>query len=100
MNTKRQKAMAHLALAWACLRCGAKTRRGTACQSAAIKGKTRCRIHGGRSTGPSAEARKRMSQANMVHGRYCRATIELRRLLAKERRSVREWLRMVEVCWP
>ncbi len=37
-----------------------------------------------------------MSQANMVHGRYCRAVIELRRMLAEERRSVREWLRMVE----
>jgi hypothetical protein len=96
MDTTRQKAMAHLALAWACPRCGAKTRRGTACQSPAIRGKARCRIHGGRSTGPSAEGRKRMSQANMVHGRYCRATVELRRMLAEERRSVREWLRMVE----
>lgn len=27
-------------------RCGAKTRRNTACQSPAIKGKSRCRLHG------------------------------------------------------
>jgi len=27
-------------------RCGAKTRRGTACQSPAVKGKSRCRFHG------------------------------------------------------
>jgi hypothetical protein len=28
-------------------RCGAKTRRGTACQSPAVRGKRRCRMHGG-----------------------------------------------------
>ena len=29
------------------LRCGAKTRRGTPCQSPAVRGKKRCRMHGG-----------------------------------------------------
>ena len=33
-------------------RCGAKTRAGTPCRKAALKGKTRCRLHGGRSPGP------------------------------------------------
>ncbi len=28
-------------------RCGAKTRRGTPCQSPAVQGKKRCRMHGG-----------------------------------------------------
>lgn len=28
-------------------RCGAKTRRGTACMSPAVVGKKRCRMHGG-----------------------------------------------------
>lgn len=28
-------------------RCGAKTRRGTACRSPAVSGKNRCRMHGG-----------------------------------------------------
>lgn len=28
-------------------RCGAKTRSGTACRAAAVRGKTRCRMHGG-----------------------------------------------------
>lgn len=33
-------------------RCGAKTRRGTSCQSPAVKEKTRCRLHGcGRGSG-------------------------------------------------
>jgi hypothetical protein len=34
-------------------RCGARAKRtGQPCQSPAIKGKARCRMHGGRSTGP------------------------------------------------
>lgn len=28
-------------------RCGARTRKGTPCASPAVKGKTRCRMHGG-----------------------------------------------------
>lgn len=28
-------------------RCGAKTRQGTPCRSPAVKGKSRCRMHGG-----------------------------------------------------
>ena len=29
------------------LRCGAQTRRGTPCQAPAVRGKARCRMHGG-----------------------------------------------------
>ena len=32
-------------------RCGAKTRKGTSCKKAAMRGKQRCRNHGGGSTG-------------------------------------------------
>lgn len=32
-------------------RCGAKTRRGTSCQSPAVQGKKRCRMHGGTNPG-------------------------------------------------
>lgn len=35
--------------------CGARTRRGTACQALAIPGKGRCKLHGGLSTGPRTE---------------------------------------------
>jgi ribosomal protein L19E len=28
-------------------RCGAKTRSGTSCRAAAVRGKSRCRMHGG-----------------------------------------------------
>ncbi|MED4864996.1 HGGxSTG domain-containing protein [Bacillus subtilis] len=37
--------------------CGAKTKKGTVCQKAALKN-GRCRIHGGKSTGPKDKKRK------------------------------------------
>lgn len=36
---------------WNAPRCNAKTRAGTPCQAPAIKGKTRCRMHGGKGSG-------------------------------------------------
>ena len=40
---------------WPGQRCGAKTRRGTACQRPANKKNGRCRLHGGASTGAKTE---------------------------------------------
>ena len=40
---------------WPGRRCGAKTRRGTACQRPANKTNGRCRLHGGASTGAKTE---------------------------------------------
>ena len=40
---------------WPGKRCLAKTRRGTECQRPAITTSGRCRLHGGRSTGPRTE---------------------------------------------
>ena len=51
--------------------CGAKTRSGEPCSKFPIKGKRRCRLHGGLSSGPkTAEGRARISAANTKHGRY------------------------------
>ena len=51
-------------------RCGAKTRKGTSCMSPAMEN-GRCRMHGGKSTGPKTdEGRERISEANWKHGRY------------------------------
>jgi hypothetical protein len=51
-------------------RCGAKTRRGTACQGPAMPN-GRCRMHGGPSTGPrTPEGRERSRQASLKHGYY------------------------------
>jgi hypothetical protein len=41
-------------------RCGARTRAGGSCQAPVVRGKSRCRMHGGLSTGPrTAEGKAR-----------------------------------------
>jgi hypothetical protein len=60
-------------------RCGARTRRGTCCRSAAMKN-GRCRMHGGLSTGPkTAEGLERSRRANFRHGNYSAAAERRRR---------------------
>lgn len=45
-------------------KCGAKTRRGTPCAMTPEPGKRRCRLHGGRPTGPkTAEGKTRIAEA-------------------------------------
>jgi transcriptional regulator with XRE-family HTH domain len=45
-------------------RCGAINRDGANCRAKAVKGKTRCRLHGGLSTGPrTPEGRARLAEA-------------------------------------
>ena len=52
-------------------RCGARTRAGCPCRAPAIRGKLRCRMHGGRSTGPrTPEGLTRLRVARTIHGRY------------------------------
>ncbi|MGO9575278.1 MAG: HGGxSTG domain-containing protein [Terriglobales bacterium] len=51
-------------------RCGAKTRRGTACQAPAMAN-GRCRMHGGASTGPrTPEGLARSRRSRWKHGQY------------------------------
>jgi hypothetical protein len=55
-------------------RCGARTRTGTPCRAPAISGCDRCRMHGGRSTGPrTADGLARMVAAKTTHGGYTEA---------------------------
>jgi hypothetical protein len=56
-------------------RCGAKTRQGTACQCPAIRGRSRCRIHGGLSPG----APRGVQNGNFVDGYFTAEAIEERR---------------------
>jgi hypothetical protein len=52
-------------------RCGARTRAGCPCQAPALRGKRRCRMHGGASTGPrTAEGLARLRAARTTHGGY------------------------------
>ena len=70
--TTKRRGNPNLALA---PRCGARTRAGCACRSPAIRGKLRCRMHGGRSTGPrTAEGMERLRAARTVHGGFSAAT--------------------------
>ena len=71
---------------WPGQRCGAKTRRGTACQCPANKKNGRCKVHGGASTGPrSEEGRARISAANLRHGKCTKGKLEKRRNLSSEK---------------
>ena len=58
-----------------CTQCNATSKRTKErCRAPAIKGKTKCRFHGGKSTGPrTAEGRARIAKAHTVHGRETRA---------------------------
>ena len=63
-------------------RCGAKTRKGSACIAAALWSDrserfTRCRNHGGLSTGPrTPEGIERIRRAVTKHGRFSSASSE------------------------
>ena len=74
-----------------CLQCNAKSKRtGIQCRAPASKGKTKCRFHGGASTGPKTErGRQRCAAARTKTGTDSRkARIEraegMRRLRALE----------------
>jgi len=68
-------------------RCGATTRRQTKCGQPAVRNRRRCRLHGGKSTGPrTPEGLERSRRANWKHGVYSRET---RELLANNRRRRR-----------
>lgn len=58
--------------------CGAKTRKGTPCKAPAMKN-GRCRMHGGKSTGPRTVAGlERLKKARTKYGYYSRESKELR----------------------
>lgn len=75
-------------------RCGARTRRGTACRCPAVWSTrsdryTRCRIHGGASTGPKTlEGLARSRKANWKHGAFSADAKLLAAFHARVRRSV------------
>jgi len=63
-------------------RCGARTRSGSACNSPAVQGKKRCRMHGG-ARGSGAP---RGNQNALKQGRFTRAVFA-------ERQRIRELVR-------
>ena len=78
-----------LPLAQASPRCGAKTRTGNPCRSPAMSN-GRCRMHGGKSTGPrTQEGLARMRKAKAKHGLYSAEAVSRRRALG----DVLRWAR-------
>ena len=74
--------------------CGARTRRGTACQKSPVAGRTRCRLHGGLSTGPKTpEGKARIAAAHWKHGRRSRAFTEARKQIWADLRAVEARMR-------
>jgi hypothetical protein len=69
----------------ASLRCGAKTRSRDPCRSPAVRGKKRCRMHGG-AAGPGAP---KGNQNAVTDRRYTREILERRRQIGKLLRELR-----------
>jgi hypothetical protein len=72
-------------------RCGARTRRGTACRCPAVAGKTRCRMHGG-ALGSGAPLG---NQNALRHGRFSAAAIAERRWIRQVLHGARQELEQV-----
>jgi hypothetical protein len=65
------------------LRCGARTRARTPCRRPPAKGRTRCKLHGGKSL-------RGRSHPRFKHGRYSKFTLEGRRRIEEAERRRRE----------
>ena len=75
-------------------RCGAKTRKGTLCMAPAMSN-GRCRMHGGKSTGPrTPEGKERIRQTHLIGGQHTQESIAERKsfnhLLRQYRKTLQE----------
>ena len=72
-------------------RCGAKIRSGGSCRSPAVRGKRRCRMHGG---APKSGAPRGNQNARQQHGLFTRDTIaerkQIQALLGEARKLLQE----------
>ncbi len=82
---------------WPGRRCGARTRSGEPCKKAAMKGRARCRNHGGCATGPrTEEGRARIAAAQTTHGRLTKEKRAEAKRRAQVGREIRAELRGIE----
>jgi hypothetical protein len=80
---------------WPGQRCLAKTRKGTPCQNPVVTGRNRCRMHGGKSTGPrTPKGRARAAAAHTKHGRRSKAHVEKIKFINSELRRITNELRL------
>jgi hypothetical protein len=75
-----------------CIRCNATSKRTKQqCKAPAIKGKAKCRTHGGKSTGPkTVDGKARCAEAKTVHGWETRQTRYERAISMKRLRQLEE----------
>ena len=73
-------------------RCGARTRRGTACEAPAVSGKLRCRMHGGARGSGAPEGNRNAWK----HGRHSKEAIAERKALGDLIRASRAFLEEIE----
>ena len=77
-------------------RCGARTRKGTLCKAPAMSN-GRCRMHGGKSTGPrTPEGLERSRKANFKHGFYSAESIAERKIFRQLLLNSRETIEQIE----
>ena len=82
-------------------RCGAKTRAGAPCRGPGMWSEksqrfTRCRLHGGKSTGPrTPEGLEKCRRSNWKHGKRSKAVIQQRRA---KRAELRTFLADMQLC--
>jgi glucans biosynthesis protein len=71
-------------------RCGAKTRAGHPCRQASVRGRARCRMHGGAkgSGGPRGDR-----NGNFRHGLWTRENLETRKTARAKIREISAFLR-------
>jgi len=82
---------------WPGQRCEARTRRGTLCQRPGTKRNGRCRLHGGRSTGPrTEEGLARLIASKIKHGKFTKSKREAAKLRAEVGRQMRAELTEIE----
>lgn len=72
-------------------RCGARTRRGTPCKAPAVRGRRRCRMHGGTNPGPPLGNRN-----GWRHGRRSAAAVAARKMRTQVQLDTRELLSLLK----
>ena len=82
---------------WRGIRCEARTRRGTLCQRPGNKINSRCKLHGGRSTGPkTGQGLARLTASKITHGQTTAANRAKAAHRAAVGRQVRAEVREIE----
>jgi hypothetical protein len=72
-------------------RCGAKTRKGTACQAPAVAGKKRCRMHGGAKGSGAPKGNQNALKHGLYTGEAKALNKHVRDLLRQGRKVIEEF---------